>query len=131
MPVDSQAACDILVVEDDVGIGQMLEEALTDEGYQVTRVEHGRAALDYLQQTGTLPRVILLDLMMPVMTGPEFRAVQQKHPLWRNIPVVVLSAISGRLDAREKANLNVSAYVPKPIDWDRLTETISVVCPTA
>lgn len=129
MTMDHQDTCDILVVEDDKSIGQMLEEALSDEGYHVARAEHGQAALSYLQHTIRPPRMILLDLMMPVMTGMEFRAVQQQHPIWRTIPVVVLSAIAGRLNASEVATLNAAAYLPKPIDWDRLEQTISRVCP--
>ncbi len=128
MPTDMQNPCDILVVEDDEAIGQMLVETLTDEGYQVLRAEHGQAALDYLQETAILPRLILLDLMMPVMTGLEFRAVQQQHPAWRDIPVVVLSAITGRLTTDEQATLNVAAFVPKPIDWGNFERTIARWC---
>lgn len=130
MTMDNLNPCAILVVEDDEGIGEMLVETLTDEGYQTARVKHGQAALDYLQRAPTLPCLILLDLMMPVMTGQEFRFVQQQHPVWRHIPVVVLSAMGSRLQAQELAQLNALDYIPKPIDWNCLEQAILQCCPS-
>lgn len=120
--------CDILIVEDDESIRWSLAELLTDEGYQVATAEHGKAALDYLQQTETLPRLILLDVMMPIMSGFEFRAMQKLHPEWQGIPVVVMSAIASRMDMSQRVELDAVALVEKPVEWSQLEQVIDRWC---
>ncbi len=124
-----QPSCEILVIEDDDGIRQMLSEVLGDDGYRVHTVVHGQEALDYLDQTPALPRLILLDLMMPTMTGWEFRTVQRQLPRLQAIPVVILSAITSRLDARQFVELDAVAFIGKPIDWVRLERVVTQYCP--
>src|SRR5215212_2491309 len=82
---------DVMVVEDDFTIRETLRELLEDEGYRVTQASNGAEALACLRTNGT-PRLILLDLMMPVMDGVEFRRALQKDPRLSDIPMVVLSA---------------------------------------
>ncbi len=125
----AQPSCEILVVEDDDGIRQVLREFLSDDGYRVHTVVDGREALDYLDQTPALPRLILLDLMMPTMTGWEFRTMQRQLPRLQAIPVVILSAITSRLDARQFVELDAVAFVGKPIDWIRLERVVTQYCP--
>ncbi|GAB4199694.1 MAG: hypothetical protein OHK0022_20140 [Roseiflexaceae bacterium] len=108
----------ILVVEDDEFIRLMLAEALTDEGYRVLIAENGRVALDLLHQHGQPPALILLDLMMPVMSGWEFCAELDRDPALAGIPVVVLSAMPQ--PAVQASGLRVEAVVAKPIDLDQL-----------
>lgn len=74
----------ILIVDDDVYIGDMLEEILTKEGYQTARAYSGTEALMYL--SSARPDLILLDLMLPGLPGEELL------PLTRGIPVIVVSA---------------------------------------
>ena len=81
----------ILVVDDDADIRDSVAEVLEDAGYRVQQAANGREALDYLQASA-YPCIILLDLMMPVMDGPQFRAAQQSKPTLAGIPVVVISA---------------------------------------
>lgn len=129
MQPSAQLSCEILVVEDDDGIRQILSDVLVDDGYRVHTVVHGQEALDYLDQTNTLPRLILLDLMMPTMTGWEFRTMQRQHPRLQTIPVVILSAISSRLDPRQIMELDAVAFIGKPIDWARLERIVIQYCP--
>ena len=82
----------ILVVEDDADIRETLREVLTDHGYVVTTACNGREALDALDQI-TEPSAILLDLMMPVMTGPEFlEELDHRNPPSHS-PIVIVSAL--------------------------------------
>ena len=67
----------ILIVDDDPDIRDSLKEVLEDEGYEVNGVANGREALDYLRKSPR-PCVILLDLMMPVMDGWQFRKEQKQ-----------------------------------------------------
>jgi signal transduction histidine kinase len=108
----------ILIVEDDADIREDLADFLRADGYDVVTTENGRAARDWLQHVGVLPDVILLDLMMPVMDGWQFRAEQLQDTTLARIPVVVLS---GAGDVRREATaLGAAGYVAKPFKLDSL-----------
>lgn len=108
----------ILIVDDDPDIRDSIASALEIEGYPVLMAENGRVALDLLlslhAKQDDLPRCIMLDLMMPVMTGEEFlEAIQNSEEMeLKDIPVVVASAngslLLNKLSARE--------VLKKPID---------------
>ncbi len=118
-------ACKILVVEDDFAIRETIAELLEEEGYGVDRASNGQEALDRLRADGTT-RLILLDLMMPVMDGWEFRERQRSDPAMSRIPVVVLSA-DNALEQKISA-LGVAAWMSKPFDVDRLLDTVGRLC---
>lgn len=80
----------ILIVDDDPDIGSSLEELLTNDGYRVLIAKNGQEGLDLTRAHH--PRVILLDIMMPVMDGYEFLRIQREDPSIAKIPVIVLSA---------------------------------------
>ncbi|MGC4118788.1 MAG: response regulator [Myxococcales bacterium] len=90
----------ILVLDDDPDFGDALEELLSFEGFLVERAFNGQQALDRLHREPP-PAAILLDLMMPVMDGYEFRARQRGDSALARIPVVVLTA--GRLTERVRS----------------------------
>src|SRR5258706_559410 len=107
----------ILLVEDDPDIRADLAELLRDDGFEVITAQNGQDALARLQQ-GLMPKVILLDLMMPVMDGWTFRSEQLRDPDLARIPTLLLS---GAHDVRQQArDLGASGYVPKPLEWNRL-----------
>jgi CheY-like chemotaxis protein len=107
----------ILLVEDDYDVREALAETLRDEGYAVDCANDGMEALIYLRG-GHRPGLILLDLMMPRMSGSEFRLAQKGDPAVADIPVVLLSA-DGRM--REKALvLETAGAIRKPIDLGEL-----------
>ena len=81
---------DVLLVEDDGAIRETLAEVLTEEGYIVSTAMHGAQALDHLT-CGLRPRLILLDLMMPVMTGWDLMARVADEPALWSVPVIVVS----------------------------------------
>src|SRR3954468_25043711 len=86
------AQCPVLIVEDDEDLRDMMAQMLTIEGYRTATAANGREALDYLHHIAK-PHVILLDLMMPVMDGWEFRRQQKADPEIAPVPVIVLSAL--------------------------------------
>jgi DNA-binding response OmpR family regulator len=112
----------ILLVEDDPAIRDVVAELLELEGFSVKKSENGKVALMNLQTMENLPALILLDLMMPVMDGFEFREEQKKDARLASVPVVVMSA-DGRINAK-MSKLDVSAYVKKPLDIDVFMKTI-------
>ncbi len=105
----------LLLVEDDSSIRFALSDMLTDEGFDVTTVVNGRDALNELRQAAP-PDVILLDLMMPVMDGWEFRVEQRADPLLASIPLLAMSA---DLSAKARA-IAADGYIRKPIDFPDL-----------
>jgi len=94
---------------------------LEHEGYDVVSAPDGRAALDILRQ-GVVPSGIVLDLMMPVMSGWEFRRHQLADPALAGIPVIVLSADphAGRL----AGSPGVHDVLAKPTDGDALLRSL-------
>ena len=108
----------ILVIDDDIHIGNALEETLRKEGYQVARAYSGTEAL--LVLSNAKPDLILLDLMLPGLEG------EQVLPHIKGIPVIVLSA---RTDPDEKAALLLGGavdYVTKPFHTKELLARIAV-----
>src|SRR6266498_5083823 len=104
--MSSNNPCPVLIVEDDGDLREMMAQLLTLEGFQAASVANGREALEYLNQ-GARPHVILLDLMMPVMDGWEFRRRQQADPAVADVPVIVLSA----LDPARAAAVSADAFL--------------------
>jgi CheY-like chemotaxis protein len=106
----------ILVVEDDDVTRRAECLLLEGEGYSVAPAANGREALDRLRQ-GLRPRLILLDLAMPVLDGYAFRAEQLRDPELEDIPVVVCSAVA---DPPHATPLRPAALLGKPLEFDRL-----------
>ncbi len=113
----------VLIVEDDLDTREMLGRFLELEGYKVETAENGRRALERLG-SGVGACVILLDLMMPVMDGWQFRQEQIRDASLADIPVIVVSA-AGR-ERLEKIQAN--AYLSKPVDLDELLGCVTQFC---
>lgn len=106
----------ILVVEDDPDSRTMLATVLELAGLPVVTATNGMEAYNLARQHH--PSVIILDLMMPIMTGEEFRKAQLANPEIRRIPVLVLSA---HHDARNIARrMQAAGCLAKPVDFDAL-----------
>lgn len=109
---------EILLIDDDVYIGDMLEEVLKKEGYGVSRAYSGTEALLWL--SANHPALILLDLMLPGMNGEEIL------PQIKNIPVIVVSA---KAEVSNKVELllgGAADYITKPFDTRELLARIEV-----
>jgi len=113
----------VLVVEDDFFIRTSIVQILSEEGYEVAEAANGKDALEYLSLTNRRPSVIILDLMMPVMDGWQFRSAQMNDPALNKIPVVVVTADG---NARVKAKqMNAEGWVKKPIEIDSLLKAVN------
>ena len=113
----------ILIIDDDTHIGNMLEEALSKDGYRVSRAYSGTEAL--LVLSGIRPDLILLDLMLPGLSGEDVL------PRLKGIPVIVVSA---KVDIDNKVDLLLSGavdYVTKPFSTKELLARIAVHLRTA
>jgi len=113
----------VLIVEDDPDTREMLTSFLQLEGFHTETASNGREALERLSG-GVEANVILLDLMMPVMDGWQFRRRQVEDARFAKIPTIVVSA-AGR---DRMAQISADAYLAKPIDMDELLSRVSQFC---
>ncbi len=112
---------DVLIIEDDPGVRASLAEVLRDEGYGVLVASDGQEALALLDRE-KLPGLILLDLMMPNMSGVEFRAHQLSDERLAKIPIIVISA---RPDGEARAKLLAADdFLAKPMSFEALIHVI-------
>jgi len=118
-----------MVVEDDRDTREVLKLLLEMEGMDVTEASDGFEALDRLHKLReadpSLPCAIVLDLMMPRCSGPEFRRRQLDDPLIADVPIIVLSAIADQLPMDD---LQPFAKLGKPFDPDQLVRLVRTAC---
>jgi CheY-like chemotaxis protein len=114
----------ILVVDDDADTRELLSEVLSLQGYEVHVARDGRHALQVLAHIGT-PDMILLDYLMPVMSGSHFLARKRRNPRLRPIPVVLLSAWTRAWSATRRDAVEV---LSKPVDLVRLLALVQRIC---
>jgi Na+/proline symporter/signal transduction histidine kinase/DNA-binding response OmpR family regulator len=105
------AAVHVLLIEDDDEIRTMMQRMLQKEGWLVIEAENGRVGLEQLAHQ--VPDLIVLDLMMPEMDGFAFMAEVRRHPVWRTIPVIVVSAMDLTAEDRNRLNGQVSSILQK------------------
>jgi len=110
----------ILVVDDDASVREALDGFLTRAGYDVRLVANGSEALELVKSSP--PNAIVLDLLMPVMSGFEVLIALRANKSWARIPVVVVTADPGHLAAR----LGVRATLVKPFNMVDVQAAIRV-----
>lgn len=111
----------ILVVEDDAGIRESVEECLASEGHRVASVANGAEALEWLAREPA-PDLVVLDLVMPVMNGAELIERLRAQPRLAAVPVVLMTAaMSGPGLALPAA----ATVLPKPFDLDALLAAVA------
>lgn len=112
----------MLIVDDDPDIRETLRFVLEDAGYAVLLAENGKDALEVLSGAARKPGLILLDLMMPVMSGDEMlRVLRQVHAL-AEIPVTIVTASGASLPPL------ANGLLKKPVDLDALLRVVQKSC---
>ena len=120
---------EILLIEDDPG-----DVLLTTEAFQSSKVTNelrvisdGAEAIEHLRahaDAGTLPDLVLLDLNLPKVSGPEILEFIKTDPRLRRVPVVVLTTSAAEEDIVRTYDRHANAYVTKPVDFDRFIEVV-------
>jgi CheY-like chemotaxis protein len=108
----------VLVVDDDPDIRETLREVIEAEGFPVVCAANGRAALEALRM-GLCPSLVVLDLMMPAMSGWEVLAAIRAERSFADLPVAVISAAGGRTPPP-----GATCFLRKPIDLDTLIDLV-------
>lgn len=110
----------VLVVEDDADFREMVRLTLAGAGYRVTEAADGAEALQYLVAAGAPePSVIVLDVQMPNMSGPELMKVLKSYHRLRRIPVILTSSRAHSADLGKD-----TTWLPKPFEAARLIELV-------
>lgn len=130
----AQRVIDVLLVEDDPGDVLMTREAFEDHklANELHVVSDGVEAMDFLHRRGEhasapRPDLILLDLNLPKMDGREVLTAVKSDPDLGAIPVVVLTTSEAEEDVLRSYALHASAYVTKPVDFDRFISVVQKI----
>ncbi|HLY28907.1 MAG TPA: response regulator [Aggregatilineales bacterium] len=125
---------EILLVEDNPNDMELTLDALRENklANQIEVVRDGAEALDFLFAQGSYshrninhqPRLVLLDLKLPKVTGLEVLAKMRSDPRTRFVPVVVLTTSRQERDIVESYKLGVNSYIVKPVDFEQFNEAV-------
>lgn len=112
----------VVIVEDEPDTAEMFAELLKLQGFQVKKAFGGTAAIDLVSKE--VPFAVLLDLMMPDVSGLEVLRYMRRDPLLDNIPVVVISGRPMPEEMEDDLKTSATVYVMKPIGVEALMKAI-------
>ena len=119
----------IIIVEDQPDVADLLEEMLTIDPYEVIKIHSSGGALSLIR--AEKPDAVLLDIMMPDVSGLEVLRFLRREPGLRQIPVVIVSARTLPEDIHTGLEAGATAYLTKPVDVNLLRETVARVIQAA
>lgn len=122
---DKRAYC-VLVVDDDPSIRKMIVAALKRDGYVFFEAPNGKEALDLMRKEQ--PNVVVLDLMMPILSGWDVLQARELEPALRQIPVIVISA-NRAPEVATAVDKGICAFLPKPFDIGALSALVRSCLP--
>jgi CheY-like chemotaxis protein len=122
----------IFVVEDNPADVFLVRQALQQEqlNFQLFLAEDGDAALSLLEQVGKgvpAPDVLLLDLNLPGVDGPELFQRVRQHPLCKDVPIVVFTSSDSPKDRAWTSDFQISHYFRKPSDYDEFMKLGGII----
>jgi CheY-like chemotaxis protein len=125
--VAGKAQC-VLVVDDDPSIRRMIVAALKRDGYTFCEAPNGKEALEMMRHEH--PNVVVLDLMMPVLSGWDVLQARELEPDLKQIPVIVISA-NRAPEVATAVDKGICAFLPKPFDIGALSALVRSCLPVA
>lgn len=119
----------ILLVDDDVEDYEILREFFNEAGLddQVAHIENGRKAIQYMENIPDderLPRLIILDLNMPILNGTQTLLYLKQTARFRNIPIIIFSTSENETEKRKCLSLGAVDYMVKPLSLEEYQATI-------
>jgi len=125
---------EVLVVEDDLGDIKLIKESLKMSKLKIiiNYCLDGQECMDYLRKVGPYkevkkPDVIMLDLNMPKKDGRQVLAEMKIDPLFKKIPVVILTTSDDEIDIDETYELGANCFVTKPVDFDQIKKIVNEI----
>ncbi|MFH1415061.1 MAG: response regulator [Elusimicrobiota bacterium] len=117
----------ILIVDDESDIRLLLSTYLKSWGYNVIEAKDGRQGMDLAKKKS--PKLIILDVTLPEMNGFDCCSILKRIPETKNVPVILLTGLSKTGSVEEGFSCGADSYLIKPIDWNKLQETIDGLIP--
>jgi CheY-like chemotaxis protein len=111
--------CHVLVADDEPHIGRIIKMKLEQGPFRVTLAYDGREALDVLEREGDIG-LVLLDLMMPHLTGLDVLAAMRADPRWKKLPCIILTAAGQEQQHQRALELGASEFLTKPFSPKKL-----------
>lgn len=134
MPQLTEQIGPILIVEDDPEDRMLAEDALEEISprFPVRFLDDGEELLDYLQQKDDIdkhpmPGVIVMDLNMPRLDGREALAKIKSHPVFKSIPVIILTTSNSSKDINTCYELGANSYITKPSNYRELVQIMETI----
>lgn len=115
----------ILIVDDTKDLRENLRDSLEIEGFHVLTARNGKDAITIL--IDTIPHLIITDLVMPVLDGYDLIRTVRKNNLWKEVPIIVYSAVSLAETAAGVIDLGADHFINKPSNIDDLLASIEKV----
>jgi two-component system cell cycle sensor histidine kinase/response regulator CckA len=112
-------------VDDEVAIRSLIQTSLEELGYTVLSAENGTQAVELFERSRDQIVLVLLDLVMPVMDGPD--TATRLHELNPEIPIIVISGISDEDALGRFGRVRLAGFVPKPFAPDQLAQAVALV----
>ena len=114
----------ILVVDDEFSVAEVVESILTDAGHEVITASNGRQGLERAEERR--PDLVLLDFMMPIMSGPGMLKAMRAHPALRDIPAIIMSSLpEGTVSQSAKGTY--AAFLRKPFKVRAVVDIVDAV----
>jgi CheY-like chemotaxis protein len=111
----------ILIVDDEYGLADVIASLLTDRGYDAAIAINGKIALDLLAQR--VADLVFTDMMMPIMDGPELVHAMRDDPRFKDIPIVLMTALPEALPPGTESQFD--AVLVKPFTFDEMFAVMS------
>jgi CheY-like chemotaxis protein len=119
----------ILQVEDDADDVELMQDAFKDNGldFAFEVISVGDRVMPWLEKAGRVPKVILMDLNLPKMHGKEILSILKSHPMFKSIPVVILTTSSSREDKEYCLKNGAVKVITKPSTVEGFRETVFLI----
>lgn len=115
----------VLVVEDELAIAKLIKYVLENAGFEVTLIHEGDAVLPAISEVD--PNIVVLDLMLPVLSGFDILTHMEEKGILRSVPVIVLTCRGQEEDKRKAMRLGASEFMTKPFSPSGLVAVINSV----
>jgi response regulator RpfG family c-di-GMP phosphodiesterase len=121
--VKETKVAEILVLDDSNTNVVLLEAILAEQGYQITPTLNAKEAFKAMEKK--LPDLILLDLLMPKISGYDFLEQLKENDHTRNIPIIVISAVTDQQNINKIMKMGADEFIGKPLDIEILLDKVS------
>ncbi len=113
----------VLIIEDEEDAAELFAEMMRVSGFRVVKITSSAPAIDLL--ASEKPDLVILDIMMPDISGLDILRRMRRDPIWTHIPVVVVSAKGTPADIKTGMDAGASVYLTKPVGFLDLKEAVS------